>query len=77
MQKLTCRLHQIATFSLPFPKATMLAIFDAIVAIWRFDAIMAIWPAEKANVRKGLNLTQTHSQIAWGDKTPELVEDRQ
>ena len=50
--KLTCCLHQIATFLLPFPKTPILATIYAIIAIWLYGhlAIMApyshiaIWP---------------------------------
>jgi hypothetical protein len=40
---LTYRLHQIATFLLPFPKTSMLPTFDAIMTIWLYThmAIMA------------------------------------
>jgi hypothetical protein len=36
MVKLTYRLHQIATFVLLFLKTPIMAIFDAITAIWLY-----------------------------------------
>ena len=55
MDKLTYRLHQIATFSLSFPKTPVLATFDAKMAIWLYGhmaiivsnshiAILPYWP---------------------------------
>ena len=44
MVKLTYRLHQIATFLLLFPKTPIMAIFDAITAIWLYGHLTPQWP---------------------------------